>query len=131
MEAGAELDQRRDAAVHLDAAARRLRDAGDELEHRALPRTVAADDAERAAAGDRERHVFQRRERLIRLQVRDQAAREQRALQRRELLALRIAAINLGDVGHFDGVHRYTSSAKESRMRSKTQYPTRNTTIDT
>ena len=49
MEAGAELDQRRDPSVHLDRAVGRLGDARDELQQRALAGSVAADDAERAA----------------------------------------------------------------------------------
>ena len=53
MEAGAQLDQRRDPAVDLDRAAGRLGDAGDELERRALAGSVAADDAEGRAAAAR------------------------------------------------------------------------------
>ena len=64
MEAGAELDQRRDAAVDRHRAARRLRDAGDQLERRALAGSVAADDAVGAPLRHRERDVCQRRERL-------------------------------------------------------------------
>ena len=45
VEPGAELDERGDAAVHRDRALGRLGDAGHELEHRALARPVAADDA--------------------------------------------------------------------------------------
>ena len=41
MEAGAELDERRDAAVDADGAAGRLGDAGHELERGALARAVA------------------------------------------------------------------------------------------
>ena len=50
MEARAELDQRRDAAVDLHAAARRLRDAGHELERGALARSIPADDTVRRPA---------------------------------------------------------------------------------
>ena len=45
MESGAELDERGDPPIDPHAARRRLRDAGDQLERRALPRAVPADDA--------------------------------------------------------------------------------------
>ena len=45
MEAGAELDERGDPSLDADRAARRLRNAGDELERRTLARSVAADHA--------------------------------------------------------------------------------------
>ena len=61
MKPGAELDERRDAAAAPSRAARRLRDAGDELQQRALARPVAADDAERAPARHGERDILQRR----------------------------------------------------------------------
>ena len=80
-----------------DGAAGRLGDAGDELQRRALARSVAADDAEGRALRHRERHVGQRRERLARLQVAQDAALQQRALQRRELPAA-VAAVDLRDV---------------------------------
>ena len=47
MEAGTELDQRGDAAVDAHRAARRLGDAGDQLQRGALARSVPADDAVR------------------------------------------------------------------------------------
>ena len=65
MKAGAELDQRRDAAVDRDRARRRPADAGDQLQHRALAGAVATDDAERLAGGDVERHALQRFEGLV------------------------------------------------------------------
>jgi hypothetical protein len=54
-------------------------------------------------------------------QVPDQAARQQGALQRRELLALAVAAVDLRNAGDFDGWRHHTSSANESRRRSKIQ----------
>ena len=45
MEAGAHLEQRADATDDLGSTLGRRGDAGEELEERALPRTVAADDA--------------------------------------------------------------------------------------
>ena len=52
MEADAELDHRRDPRVarHQQAAARRPVDGGDHLQERALPRSVASDQADRFAA---------------------------------------------------------------------------------
>ena len=119
MEAGAELDERRDPALDVHGAARRLGDAGDELQRRALARSVPADDAEGRALRHAERHVLQRGKRLARPQVAQDAALQQRALQRRELPAA-VAAVDLRDVRELDrGGH--TASANESRSRSNTQ----------
>ena len=85
VEAGAELDQRRDAAVHRHGAARRLGDAGDQLQRVLLPDPLRPMTPQRRPVGDVERHVVQRRERLVGLQVSQDAALQQRALQRREL----------------------------------------------
>src|SRR5437870_6624287 len=60
MESRAELEERGDASLNLDRAARRLRRAGHELEQRRLPRSVRADDAEGLTRLDGERHVLQR-----------------------------------------------------------------------
>ena len=103
MEAGAELDERGDAAVDRDRAFVGPRDAGDALEQRRLARSVAADDAVGAALRHAEGHAAQRRERLVRLQIADQAALEQRRLERRELLLPRVAAVDLRDVDDVDG----------------------------
>ena len=61
MEADAQLDERADArpARDPDVAAGRLVDPGDELQQRALPRSVAADHADRLPLADRDRHVAQ------------------------------------------------------------------------
>ena len=75
------------------------------FEQRALAGTVAADDAQGSPRRHRERHVADRRERLVRLQIADQAARQQRALERRELAPAAVAAVDLRHVGDFDGVH--------------------------
>jgi hypothetical protein len=58
-EAGAELEQRRDASVGGDGAFVRLEDAGDDLQERALTAAVRADQAEGLAAGDLQRHAAQ------------------------------------------------------------------------
>ena len=58
-EAGAELEQRRDAPAGGDGAFVRFEDAGDDLEERALAAAVRADQAEGLAAGDLQGHVAQ------------------------------------------------------------------------
>ncbi len=85
MEAGAELDERGDRPLHRHRAGRRLRDAGHQLERRALARPVSADDAEGAARGTMNDTSCQGRKRLVGLQVANDAALQEGALQRREL----------------------------------------------
>ena len=131
MESGAELDERRDAALHLHGAGRRLGDAGDELQRGALARSVAPDDAVGAPGRHVERHALQRRKRLVGLQVLDEAAGEQRALQRRELLPPRILAIDLGDVGQLNRVHGVTLLRRTNRAGDRTgSTPNRNSTTE-
>jgi len=60
VEARAELEERRHAALDADRARCRLRRARDELEERRLSGSVRADDAEALAALDGEAHVLQR-----------------------------------------------------------------------
>ena len=145
VEAGAQLDQRRDAAINGDRALGGPGDAGDALEQRALAGAVAADHTVGAALRHRERHVAQRLEGFVRLQVAEQAAVQDRRLERRELLLLRVAPVDLRDVGDFNGgghqvlgpgsrglnSSSQTSSAKLSRSRSNTKYPARNTSTET
>ncbi len=95
VKAGAELDERRDAAVDLDRTRRGLRDSGHQLEHRALAGAVAADHAERPPCGQGEGDVLHRRERLVRLQIPNQAPRQQRALERGELPPPVVAPVDL------------------------------------
>ncbi len=64
MEADAELDQRRDAAVRRDRARRRPQDAGDDLQQRALARAVGPEQRDGLAARDRQRHAVERAERF-------------------------------------------------------------------
>src|SRR5205823_1164511 len=64
MEAGADLEEGRDATVHLERSGGRLRRAGEELEERRLPGAVRADDAERVRrvdAGRDDVHVLKAR----------------------------------------------------------------------
>ena len=97
--------ERGNAAVHRHGTGRRLRDARHELEQRALARAVPADDAKRTPRRQRERHVPDRRKRLVRLQVAHEASRQQRALERGELPPAVVATVDLRRVGDFDGVH--------------------------
>ncbi len=99
MEAGAELDQRRD---------RGRRPSPTPVEGFVMPATsfssVLLPDPLRPMTPSvcprrhRHRHVVERRERLLRPQIPDEAAREQRALQRRELLPVAVAAVDLRGV---------------------------------
>ena len=69
MKPDAELDHRRDPRVPRDeqAPARRPVNGGDELQERALARSVAPDQADRFAAVDPQRDLLQRPELLDRL----------------------------------------------------------------
>src|SRR4051812_27633592 len=96
MEAGAELEQRRDAAMHLDRATRRARRAGHQLEQRRLARPVRANDAERLALLDLEGDVLECLDDLRRAVL-----PEERLLQRAAALAAH--AIGLRDVLRADG----------------------------
>ena len=60
MEAGADLEQRADAAARVHAAPRRVGDAREDLEQRALAGAVRADEAEDLARPDVERDVVER-----------------------------------------------------------------------
>ena len=62
VEAGAQFQERRDSPVHDDPPFRRRHDSGNHLQQRALARSVVADEAERGARGDTQRHVGQRPE---------------------------------------------------------------------
>ena len=102
VKAGAQFDQRRDAAIDLDLALSGPRDAGHALEQRALAGAVAADHAVGASLGYRKRDVAQGLKRLVRLQIAQQAAVEQRRLERGKLPPSRVAPIDLGDVDDVD-----------------------------
>ncbi len=119
MKTGAQLDQRRYAAVDADASARRLRDAGDELQRRALAGPIPADHAECGSLRDPERDVVERKEGLIRPKLPEKASSEQRAFQRREPAGA-VTPVHLRHVRQFDRAH-HTASAKESRIRSNSQ----------
>src|SRR5581483_6410318 len=65
VEAGSDLEQRADAAVDPSAAGRRLGDAREDLQQRALAGTVPADDPDDLAGPDVEREVAQRPDRRV------------------------------------------------------------------
>ena len=60
VEAGAELEERAEPAVHDEPPRRRPRRPGEDLEQRALPRAVPSDDPERRAALELEADVLER-----------------------------------------------------------------------
>ncbi len=131
VEAGAHLEQAADAAAQLDAPRRRLGDARQDLEQRALARAVAADDAEHLAAPHLEVDVAQRPDRFA--PRRAPAPAPQRSAQRgaerlpERRVALRGAdpealAESLDANGGF--AHGpYTRSAKVRSMRRKKNKP--------
>ena len=88
VEARAELDEGGDPPVHREAAAGGLGDAGHELQQGRLAGAVLADDAEGRALRHLEGDAVERGERLLRPQVGEHAAGEERALQRPELVAV-------------------------------------------
>ena len=97
MEAGAQLQQRREAATDRHRALLGKEDPSEALEHRALARAVRADDPERRATRDLERHVLQREE----LVVAGPTPAQHRSLD--VLVALVIEAKALPDVVDRDG----------------------------
>src|SRR5436190_11480241 len=119
MKTGAELDERRDATDDANRSARRLGDAGHELQRRALAGAVLPDDPVGRSLWHAEGDVGERRERLARSQVAQNAALQQRALQRRKLTAP-VPSVDRRDVDELDG-RRHTTSANESRSRSNSQ----------
>ena len=94
-------------------------EAGDHAQHGGLARAGRAEQGEELSLRHLERDVGQGVERLGLLQIAQDAALQQRALQGRELLAA-VTAVDLGDVLQLDDrVH--TTSANESRRRSNSQ----------
>ena len=85
METGAELNQRRDAAVNGDHAFGRSGNAGDALEERAFAGTVAANHSVGATLRHREGHALERLERFIRIQIAEETPVEDCRLQSGEL----------------------------------------------
>ena len=122
VEAGAELDQRDDAARHLDTAARRPRHARDQLQQRRLAGAVRSDDAEARAFRDLEADVAEREHRRVDPSARgavDVVLAPAQAIERRrdqiDNRSRSSGAIPLRDVIETDGDHavsyRYQLSA--------------------
>ena len=146
VEPGAELDERRDAAVRPSTVpVVGLVMPATSLSSVLLPEPLRPMTPSVGPRGTVKVTSRTRGERLVRPQVADQAARQQRALQRRELPAPAVAPVDLRGVGDFDGVHNelpapsfiassfarsHTSSANVSLSRSNTKYPNRKNTIE-
>ncbi len=75
---------------------------GHQLQQRALAGSVPADHPERPALRNRQRDIVQCGERLVGPEIPDQAARQQRAFQRRELLTMAEPAVKLRGAIDFD-----------------------------
>ena len=97
IEAASKLQQRGDSALDLNFSLRRRERAGDQLEERALARSVAADDAEPLAGPHIERDVSERPEVLS---VVASQSREEHLLQ--TILRLSVDAIQLANVANAD-----------------------------
>ena len=99
IEAGAQFEQRGDAAVHRERCRGRLQNAGHHLQQGALAGAVFADDAEGFAAADFKAEIVQRPEVPVALE----AVEGQQFL---EPVARRVVdRVTLGDTLKFDGVH--------------------------
>ena len=105
VEAGAELEQRRDAAARLDAPAGRLDDPRDEAQQRRLAGAVAADEADGVARLGRERDVAQR----LHVARTAPAARDEEVLER--ALRLRVDAEGPRDAVDDDPAGRHVAAA--------------------
>src|SRR5262249_55599314 len=132
VEARAELDERGDPALHGEGAPGGLRDPGEELEERRLAGAVLADHAEGGAPGHVECHAVEGGEDLVGTQVREERPREERALERLELVLVDEAPVGLRHAARDDGGRgrprrvAHTSSGSVSRRRSNTKAPRAN-----
>ena len=97
VKAGAQLDERRDLAIDLDVAARRLGGSGDDLQQRALAGTVAADHTERLAARDGQTDVVERREDVTGRQRLEEITANDGALQSKKAMGVRHSPVLLDD----------------------------------
>src|SRR5262245_54234940 len=129
MKSGAQLDERRHAPLNAYAPRRWFAYPGNQLEHRALAGAVSPDDAECRALWHVEGNALERLEDRVGTQISQHTPREQRAFQRRKLLAATVATIDLVHVTDLDRVH--TSSGSVSLRRSNTKYPNKKIRIDT
>ena len=112
MEAGTELEQRRQATPRDDLAHRGLQDPGDALQQRRLARAVVSEEADRLALRDLEVGVTERPEVL----VRDPAEVDGAFLQRRVPLVVEAEA--LGDGADLDRGSHVSELLGEVRFQS-------------
>jgi hypothetical protein len=117
VKAGAELEEGRDLPPGLDPSFLRTQDAGHALQQRALAGAVLADEGERRALRDLQRHVPERPEFL----VADACSPHDRRFQR--LVALVVQPVLLRDVVDRDD-RAHTSSASRRSRRRNTINPT-------
>ena len=131
VEPGAQLQERRDLAVHADLALVRDEHPGDHLEQRRLARAVLTDDAHAVALGDVEGHIAQRPE-LVALGVGVTLVAVDEHLTETALAsavhgefhteALGLDDRTAGDRGLIGGRHHNSFSTDVSRRRN-VQYP--------
>ncbi len=119
VEPRAQLQQRADAAVDDDGAARRLDHAGDDLQQRRLAGAVLADDAERRACHQLEPDAVERAEDVRRAvaaqQVPDELQPPATGLDLRVVLA---HATQLEQRGRLHAVHTKSSKCGDSRRKN-------------
>ena len=107
VEAAAELEQRRNAPTHIDAALAGGQCTGDHLQQRALAATIAADDPHRLAAPYLERDAAHR---PVLVAVLAAKTVEQHVLQ--AVLWLAVDPVHLADIAHTDD---YLGGVRRSR----------------
>src|SRR5687768_247588 len=123
---GAELQQRRDASSHGDPSARLPDDPRDDLQERALPGTVDADEPECFAALDPHRHAAQR----LKIGVQDGRAGHEHLDG--PVTAIPVNLVGLRDLVELDDRLAHQSTSANSYFdRWNTQYPAMNTVSDT
>src|SRR5450631_3943069 len=117
MEAGTELEQRRDLALGVDDALVGAKDPGHALQQGALARPIFADEPERAPFRDRERDIAKRPQLL----VASPPTSHRGGLE--GVVPLVVQAIPLRDTVDGDRRAAHTSSATRPSSREKTHHP--------
>ena len=119
VEAGAELEQRADAAVDLHGARRRLDDPGEHPQQRRLARAVAADQADGLAGRDLGRDVAQRPDVL----AAGAPARDDEILERARLAGMDAEAardaVGRDRAGRHAGTHRIGAALADERREPR------------
>ena len=129
VEAGAELQQRRESAADADLAGGRGEDAGDALEQRRLARAVVAEDAERLALLDRDVDPVERLELLVVAAPEPDEPLLQRVRRfRRDAERLRYAVDDDGFHGAYRVSARWTSARSKAR-RARVSRPPHTTAV--